>query len=192
MTTAPIALFDLDMTLADYEGRLKVDLARLASPGDPPIGPIHGDVPPHIEARRYAITAQPGWWLGLDRYQPGWDILEAAVNLGFRIQVLTKGPSCNPAAWGEKVQWFDRHLKDLAEGITLTTDKAGVYGRVLVEDWPAYAKGWLEFRSRGLVVLPAHAHNEGFTHPNAIRYDGLNLDAVKARLLAALGAADNK
>ena len=62
MTTPPIALFDLDMTLADYEGRLRTGLARLASPGDPPIGPIHGNLPTHIKARA------GGWtWIGTSR-----------------------------------------------------------------------------------------------------------------------------
>ena len=103
--------------------------------------------------------------------------------------MLTKGPVSKPPAWAEKVQWFDRHLKGLAEGITTTHDKGLIYGKVLVDDWPAYIGRWLEWRPRGLAILPAHPHNEGFAHPNAIRYDGTNLDAVRERLRAALGSS---
>ena len=41
---------------------------------------------------------------------------------------------------------------------------------------------WLEWRPRGLVVLPAQPWNHGFSHPNAIRYDGSNLHEIRAAL----------
>ena len=187
MNQRPLALFDLDMTLADYEGRLRADLDRLASPGDPPIGPIHGGLPPHIEARKHAITSTPGWWLGLDRYQPGWDILGVAVELGFRIAALSKIPYL-PLAAAEKLQWADRHLTGVPKFKGLTVchgSKGAFYARVLVDDWPEYVSDWLRWRPRGLAILPVHPHNQGFSHPNAIRFDGSNLDEVRTRLEAA-------
>ena len=33
-----IALFDLDGTLADYDGQIRKDLTKIASPNEPPVG----------------------------------------------------------------------------------------------------------------------------------------------------------
>lgn len=64
-------------------------------------------------------------------------------------------------------------------------DKGGTYGRVLVDDYPKYVKDWLKHRPRGLVIMPAHSYNEGFTHPNVIRHDGTNNNLVRMYLQAA-------
>ena len=190
MTYRPIALFDMDGTLADYDRKLKDDLFRIASPDDPPVESIYGNLPPHIEARRHMITSQVGWWLGLEPFPLGWDVLEVVKSLDFRIVVLTKGPASKPSAWTEKVQWCDRHLKGMVEGVTITHDKGLVYGKVLVDDFPNYIDRWLEWRPRGVVIMPAHQHNEGFSHPNVVRYDGTNLEEVRKRLLTVLNPAD--
>jgi hypothetical protein len=189
MAYRPIALFDMDGTLADYDGKLKADLLRIASPEDPPVEAIYGNLPPHIEARRHMITTQLGWWLGLEPFRLGWDILEVIRSLDFRIVILTKGPSSKPGAWSEKVQWCSKHLNGMIEGVTITHDKGLVYGKVLVDDFPAYIERWLEWRPRGLVIMPAHDHNQGFSHPNVVRYDGTNLAVVRERLLTVLHSA---
>ena len=186
MVYRPIALFDMDGTLADYDSKLMADLLKIASPGDRPVETIYGNLPPHIEARRHMITTQVGWWLSLERFKLGWDVLELVKNFDFRIVVLTKGPASKPSAWTEKVQWCDKHLKGMVEGITITHDKGLVYGKVLVDDFPAYVERWLEWRPRGLVIMPAHYHNEGFVHPNVVRYDGTNLEEVRTRLMTVL------
>jgi hypothetical protein len=68
-----------------------------------------------------------------------------------------------------------------------------VYGRVLVDDWIPYGQAWLEWRPRGLLVLPAHAWNAGFEHPNAIRFDSpVNSAAVLARLIRAFERKDGE
>ena len=56
--------------------------------------------------------------------------------------------------------------------ITMTEDKGLVYGKILVDDFPEYIERWLQWRPRGLVIMPAHEHNEQFKHPNIIRYRG--------------------
>lgn len=190
MTYRPIALFDMDGTLADYDRKLKDDLLRIASPGDPPVESIYGHLPPHIEARRHMITSQVGWWLGLEPFLLGWDVLEVIRSLDFRIVILSKGPASKPSAWTEKVQWCDRYLKGIVEGVTITHDKGLVYGKVLVDDFPDYIDRWLEWRPRGLVIMPAHHRNEGFFHPNVVRYDGRNLEEVRERLLKVLTPTD--
>ena len=72
-------------------------------------------------------------------------------------------------AWGEKLEWCRLHLPEDVQ-VTLTEDKGLVYGRVLVDDWPPYVLRWLEWRKRGLVIMPAREWNEGFEHRQVIRY----------------------
>jgi hypothetical protein len=177
-----IALFDLDGTLADYDGQVLNDLQLLASENEPP-PVLYSDIP-YLEARRHVITSQVGWWLKLEKFQLGWDVLEVAKEVGYSISVLTKGPSRKFAAWAEKIEWCNRHLEGYIDGVTITHDKGLVYGAVLVDDWPEYIKKWLGHRPRGLVIMPAHDHNAGFSHSNVVRYDGTNIDKVRARMLA--------
>lgn len=177
-----IALFDLDDTLADYNGRLLRDLRLLASEHEPE--PVLYSGLPYLEARRQVITSQVGWWLKLEKFQLGWDVLEVAKDIGYEISVLTKGPARKFSAWAEKVEWCNQHLAGYADGVTITHDKGLVYGAVLVDDWPEYIERWLEHRPRGLVIMPAHDYNGNFVHPNVVRYDGTNIDEVRARMLA--------
>ena len=51
-----------------------------------------------------------------------------------------------------------------------------------MDDYPDYALRWLEWRKRGLVIMPAHEYNKDFKHPNVIRYTGENLEEVKRGL----------
>lgn len=178
-----IALFDLDGTLADYDGQLMIDLQKIAAPCEPPLNTI--DVykeKGHIDARRHMITSQVGWWRKLPRFQLGFDVLEEVHKMGFEIVVLTKGPSSKTTAWAEKVEWCHKHLSKYIQGVTITHNKGLVYGNVLVDDFIPYVEGWLTHRPRGLAIMPAHPHNEGFKHPNVVRYDGTNLPEVVARL----------
>jgi hypothetical protein len=50
---------------------------------------------------------------------------------------------------------------------------------VLVDDYPPYVQRWLAWRPRGRVIMPAHAWNAGFSHPNVLRYAGDNLEEVR-------------
>lgn len=180
-----IALFDMDGTLADYDGQLLKDLKKISSPYEPPITgdkDIHS-IGGYIESRRHMITSQVGWWLNLKKFQLGFDILELCKEVGFQIVILTKGPSTKFSAWSEKVEWCNKHLKEYIKGVTITNDKGLVYGRVLVDDYPDYITSWLKHRPRGLVIMPAHDFNKNFKHPNVVRYDGTNLDEVRKRLL---------
>jgi len=179
-----IALFDLDDTLADYVGQLLHDLQKIASDSEPPPKNVFSNEQPYISARRKMITAQVGWWLNLPKFQLGWDLLEVAKELGYSISVLTKGPKSNYTAWSEKLQWCNKHLAEYIDGVTISHDKSIVYGAVLVDDFPVYIKSWLNHRPRGLVIMPAHDYNADFIHPQVVRYDGANIDEVKARMLS--------
>ena len=164
-----LALFDMDGTLADYDGRLLSDLGRMASPGEPPPVLSWDDGPVWMQERISAIKSQPGWWLGLKPVPSGFVVFNLAKEIGFIPHVLTKGPRHHPAAWMEKLQWCHRYIHPDVD-VTITQDKGLVYGRVLVDDYPDYLSRWLKHRPRGLGLMPAKPYNEGFSHPNIIRY----------------------
>jgi FMN phosphatase YigB (HAD superfamily) len=177
----PIALFDMDGTLADYDAAMQRDMRLIASPNEPQL-PSHRDgAPEYIKTRMNMIRTQPGWWHNLEKYPPGFEILNEAKALKFQCSVLTKGPKHAVAAWTEKATWCANHVPDMS--ITIAQDKGLVYGKVLVDDWPDYVTRWLEWRPRGLVIMPAHPWNEGYVHKNVIKYHGpKNLDEVRAAL----------
>lgn len=177
----PIALFDLDGTLADYDAAMRRDMRLLQAPGEPEWDPSLDRAAGYLEERQKVIRRQPGWWEALDRHPPGFEILNEARALAFHCHVLTKGPASALSSWTEKMQWCQKHVPDLE--VTITQDKGLVYGKVLVDDWPPYVTRWLEWRPRGLVIMPAHPWNEGFEHPAVMRYTGRDLlPAVRARL----------
>jgi 5'-nucleotidase len=175
-----VALVDMDGTLCDYQGAMRRDLERLRSAGEPADFPDDDEAPAWLRERRDLIRRQPGWWRGLPRFELGFDVLGELQELGYEVHVLTKGPLMAPSAWTEKLEWCSQHLPGVP--VTITRDKGLVYGKVLVDDWVPYVERWLMWRPRGLVILPAHPWNEGFSHPNALRYDGSNLAQVREAL----------
>ena len=107
-----IALFDMDGSLADYDGAMVRDLDELRAPAEPAITRENlwrTEHPPHVQARLRLIKGQPGWWLNLDPIPMGMTVLRLCERLGFDIHVLTKGPKRHSLAWDEKVQWCQRH-----------------------------------------------------------------------------------
>lgn len=180
-----IALIDLDGTVADFDLTMALEMAKLAAPEEKSLNSFWpgGSKPPHVEAREGLIKRQPDFWRNLPRIEAGFEIVEDLEKLGFGLHVLTKGPSRTTSAWTEKVDWCHEHLPQAA--ITITQDKALVYGRVLVDDWPPFFMAWLEVRPRGLVVCVAHPWNAGIEHPQVFRYDGTNRKELRERLLQA-------
>lgn len=174
-----IALFDMDGTLCDYDKGLSDELEKIRSPLEPIYSkPIRDDAPDYMRNRANLIRASEEWWENLPRLKIGWDVLDVAKNLEFRIMLLTQGPKSNPLAWSGKKRWIDKNLgKDI--DITITRDKGLVYGKVLVDDYPEYIERWLKWRKRGLVVMPANNSNKDYKNHQVIRYDGSNLEEVK-------------
>lgn len=188
MTEAPVALFDMDGTLADFDFAMQEKMGLIASPDDPPWDP-EGEAtePSHIQYRRRMVKAVPGFWSGLKEMEDGFWILSKAHAIGFRIMILSKAPSHNSMAWMEKIDWCHQHLLHplslpllsfdeirgvIPHEITLTEDKGLVYGRVLVDDWPQYILRWLEWRPRGMVIMPSRRWNLNFNHPQVLRFLG--------------------
>ncbi len=178
-----IALFDLDGTLCDYDKDLLEKLEELRSPKEPHLSSMR-NAPPYIKKRVDMIRASEEWWKNLPRFQLGWDILNVAKNFNYRIMILTQGPRKNPSAWSGKKKWIDKNLGEDVD-VTMTRDKGIVYGKVLVDDFPGYIEKWLEWRTRGVVIMPANESNQNFTHPHVIRYDGTNINHVKNALRLA-------
>jgi hypothetical protein len=181
-TSEPIALIDLDGTLADYSGAMQRDLMTLCTPDEIAHTNLSGlrwdfhaleAQGPHWKARMDLIKSQPGWWANLARLEQNFRVVEALRTYGFDLHILTKGPWSKSRAWMEKVDWCQRYVADAEIHITgAQTGKGMVYGKVLFDDYPPYVESWLRWRKRGLAILPAHPWNAGFSHPNAIRWDG--------------------
>lgn len=177
--TENIALFDLDGTLCDYDKALRESMLNLRAPEEPPYeGVPRDDAPDYLRARKNLICASAEWWAKLPKLKLGFDIWYVADALKYRPMILSAGPRRNPNAWAGKKMWIDRNL-GVDVDITITRDKGLVYGKVLVDDWPDYIERWLEWRPRGLVIMPASDTNINFKHKQVIRYDGNNLDVVE-------------
>jgi hypothetical protein len=181
-----VFLFDLDGSLADYDGALLADLERMRSPAEPAVTEVRAAfAQPHLRARLDAITARPGWWTGLPPLAAGMAVFHLAREMGFDCQVLTKGPKYQPRAWAEKVEWCQRHLGPDVD-VHVVSDKGLVYGVALYDDYPLYIEAWLEHRRRGLVVMPVNASNRDFRHANVLPYDGSNLAEVERAMRVVL------
>lgn len=182
----PIALFDLDGTLCDYDKAMSESLEKLRSPTEPKTShyPSHRDVPVYMKERMDLIRRSEDWWESLPKFKLGWDVLRTAQNVGFRIVILSQVPKRNPVPYSAKKKWIDRNLGEDTD-IILTRDKSLVYGKVLVDDFPPYINAWLKYHPRGLVIMPANPENETYVHPQVIRYDGSNITEVKSALKEA-------
>jgi len=100
------------------------------------------------------------------------------IETGYKIMILTGGPRKNPHAWSGKKIWMDKNLGEDVD-ITITRDKGLVYGKILVDDYPVYIERWLEWRPRGLIIMPVNEENKNFSHKNVIPYNGSNLKEVE-------------
>src|SRR4030042_2454258 len=173
-----IILFDMDGTLVDYEKALFESMEKLRYPNEPSYyGPSRDDAPSYLRARADLIRSKTSWWANLPKFKIGFEIWDLCVKLNFRNMILTQGPKRNPNAWMGKKLWLDKNIGEEAD-VTITRDKGLVYGRALVDDFPKYIIRWLEWRPRGIVIMPAQEHNINFTHPQVTRYDGSNFIEV--------------
>jgi 5'-nucleotidase len=173
-----IALFDMDGTLVDFDGAMRRAMKSLASEDeiarDVYYPPERANESSHVAARRRMVKRIPGFWRELPQLSIGMRLLQEAMEIGFRITILTKAPRTNHPAWTEKVEWLWKNLPMEEKGIEvhLAEDKGLVYGRMLCDDWPPYIERWLTWRPRGLVLMPDQPWNQGFHHTQVVRVTG--------------------
>lgn len=181
----PLALVDLDGTLADFDGAMRLGMRKLASPDEVFIWNREGDKYPHLRARRELVMRQQGFFRNLEPIKRNMMLVDHIAGMGFDLHILTKGPMYAPNAWTEKLEWCQKHLRP-GTPLTITQNKELVYGKLLVDDWTPYVERWLEVRPRGLAIIPATKANVGFYHPRAERFTGTrsNWKLVHRRLLA--------
>lgn len=185
----PLALVDLDGTLADFAGAMRRDLAKLKAPEEPELQDWDDNkLPPHIKARWDLIKRQPNWWFNLEYLESGQFLVRTLQEVGYRVHILTRGPRKLATAWEQKVEWVLKNVPG-AE-ITIAPNKSMVYGKLLVDDWPDYVLPWLEHRPRGIVILPDQPWNrtpEINNHPQIYRHVyGKNDDQIRLALMAHL------
>lgn len=180
----PLALFDLDGTMADWDGAMRRDLEVFQKPNDPPLPYVLDTNSAPWRDRASIIKGQIGWWRNLAPLQDGIDLLKMTQDLGFKVQVLTKGPKRFPLAWSEKVQWCQQHMPGI--GVNIVMNKENYYGRVLVDDYVAYVDKWLDRRPRGLVIMPDRPWNQGYEHERCVRYR--DRDTLQGEIREALQA----
>jgi hypothetical protein len=116
------------------------------------------------------VTSQ--WWEDLDPIPSGMEIYKLFRDSNFRVVVLTQGPKLNAEAWKGKLRWCRKYLHPDTD-VIITRDKGLVYGKVLVDDFPAYIESWLKHRPRGIVIMPDQPWNKDFEHKQVIRFKGL-------------------
>ena len=163
-----IVYFDLDGTVGDWDGSMRRDLTAMIRPGEPPLPDVLDPHQPDIRDRCEIIKGQHGWWRNLARLEDGFRLFELVQSLGFKVQVLTKGPRKFPMAWAEKVAWCAEHMPGI--GVNIVMNKENVIGDVLVDDFPPYVSEWLAAHEEGLVIMPDRPWNQYYHHSRAIRY----------------------
>lgn len=191
MGNKPVALFDMDGSLVDYHRRLIDDMWSLASEEERQSlewakvksGELSlyawEEGSPYIKRRMDLIKTQPGWWRNLPAIRMGFEALRICKNLGFKVEILTKGPRSKPQAWAEKVEWcqerglYDHHV---------VTDKTKYAGALLYDDYPPYLLGWLEAHPQGLGIQPIVQGISRIQHDRVLHWTGENCEELISTL----------
>jgi 5'-nucleotidase len=188
---ARIALIDLDNTLVDYTGGIVASLNKIRNDQEELLtreNCFREPLPHWLQERMWMVRLVPGWWRNLPVNALGMQLFDMAHDIGFELHILTQGPSSDPNAWKEKVEWCRAHLKGDYK-ITITEDKSNVYGRVLVDDYPKYMRAWMEHRPRGLGLMPMNAFNQDFSHERVLLCSPDNLAEARNRMVQAFERA---
>mgnify|MGYP001558513322 CR=1 FL=1 len=178
-----VVLFDMDDTLCDLSGALARDMNLIKSPSETGFAPpLPGQKsPPYLKARKIMVFNQPNWWLNLECYEPGWDILYEVQKLGYEFQIASKpSPDCHDSA-RQKLEWVETYLGSVVTH--LTGDKSRIRADFMVDDWIPYGSKWLDNNPNGRLIIPYHVWNKDFQHDRAIHCRGPeDLEAVRAVL----------
>lgn len=177
----------MDGSVADFDRKIREGLARIGSSGEVLTLEMLLNEPDWLDARKMLIKSQPGFWRNLPRIEEGFAVVNLLREIGFTLNVLTKGPFRTTSAWTEKVEWCREHLDNVP--VTITEDKGLVYGRVLFDDWPSYMTRWLSRRPRGVGVMLETEWNQNFSHPSVFKVRKTHLAEDLVTLRPILQAA---
>lgn len=191
----PILLVDMDDTLCDYSGQFISDLKEKIKIKNSDnyeakikeIESIGKNIKiicqnPEYEAERHIITCRNGWWENLPVITPNMNLVTKLYNLGFEVNILTKGPTTKPYAWTEKFLWIKNNCQ-FEYKMNIVTDKSLFYGKILFDDHVPYVKSWLKHRPRGLAILPYDNINKDFKNKQAIHFNGENYEEIQKAVM---------
>jgi len=164
----PIALIDMDGTVANMSSALVTALNSMRSPGEPLLTEATIEDPPEwLDTRMDYIKQRPGFWQDLPEIPEGMRVVQMMRDAGFTLNILSKGPRKATNAWTEKLLWIQSHIPDA--DVSIVHVKGRHYGRVLFDDWPKYIEPWLKYRPRGQVLMLDQPWNQGYSHPQVMR-----------------------
>src|ERR1700744_1458176 len=126
----PIALIDLDGSVANMAKALVSALNSMRSPNEVELTEATIDNPPKgLDTRRDYIKQRPGFWQNLEEIPEGMEVVQMMRNAGFVLNILSKGPRKAANAWTEKLLWVQDRIPDA--DVSIVHVKGRHYGRVL-------------------------------------------------------------
>jgi len=171
----PVALIDMDGTLADFHGALHRDMKSLQGPGESELEDLSLiETTPYLYKRAAFIKRSPNWWYNLSPIPSGMQMLGILHDLDYKMVILTRGPKNNPGAWEQKMRWVEDYVISKfphVKCVVTSGDKSQVMGAVLVDDWPDYVSPWLKTNPNGIGMLPSRYWNSDFVHASVCRYE---------------------
>ena len=186
---APVALIDLDGSVANMAKALVTALNSMRSPGEDELTEATIDNPPTwLDTRMDYIKQRPGFWQNLEEIPEGMQVVQMMRNAGYALNILSKGPRKAANAWTEKLLWVQDRIPDA--DVSIVHVKGRHYGRVLFDDWPKYIEPWLKYRPRGQVLMLDQPWNQGYSHPQVMRIlKGADFESYAPSIILALKAA---
>lgn len=125
--------------------------------------------------------SQPGWWENLRKLEDGFELYDLMRAEEITTEIVTKMPKTYPLALWEKLSWCKKNTPD-ADNINLTLKKRRYPGDLLIDDWPSYVTGWLDYNKKGIAILPLREWNKDYQAPRAVHYTGKNMEVIRTLL----------
>ena len=174
----------MDCSLFDYQHAMTTALNAMAENESELItneeNLWHLDGNPVMKARQEEIKARKNWWRDLPPIQLGFDIYNHCKQLGYKIEILTKGPRKFPNAWSEKLECCQIHFGPKIN-VNVVSSKKYFFGNILYDDFPSYQSDWLKQNDSSWGIMPIYPSNRKYFHNRLVRLDD-NVDEVKEKL----------
>lgn len=133
-----------------------------------------------VYAEMEAQFNEPGFFAGLKPYPGAVEVVNALLDAGHEIEVVTSPTMIyspivnrrviNGRVAAEKIDWVTRHIPRLAANVTITKNKAIVDGDALIDDAEHNVVPWAKAHPKGLAIVIARPWNESMTLPsNSVR-----------------------